>query len=81
MIKTEKYLKSTRLSSGKIADGTWLGPWAPYETDQENVNNMMTDEQKERERIRRKQRASKLPNWAKDDKPPPGGEKRLKSDA
>lgn len=67
---TKKYLKSTRLPAGKIEDGSWLGPWAPYETDQENVNNMMTDEQKEiLTKIEEKRKKKKQEEEEEDQKP------------
>lgn len=69
-IATKKYLKSTRLSSGKIEDGSWLGPWAPYETDQENVNNMMTEDQKEiLTKIEEKRKKKKQEEEEEDQKP------------
>lgn len=45
--KKRKQIKKKRVKGGDASTGTWLGPWAPYEGEEEFVKDtQLTDEQK-----------------------------------
>ena len=37
--KKRKEIKKTRIKGGNASSGTWLGPWAPYEGEEQYIKD------------------------------------------